>query len=396
MISAPKPNNEKARLAELAGYSIIGSKAEKDFDEIVDLASTICETPISLVSLLDEKRQWFKAKRGLTLDETSRDVAFCSHAILEDNILVVNDATKDDRFIDNPLVTGYPNIRFYAGMPLISPNGYKMGTLCVIDNKPRELNQTQLYTLEVLSRQVVKQMELHKTNLELLRLNEVDKKLLSILAHDLRSPFNSITGVLDLIDQYNLSYDSFKSMVPSMRQAVNSGLELVANVVDWAVTQFQGKSQPLEGFMVYLLSQQIINNNQPLFDRKKNIVLNNIDVNHKVFAQKGKVEFVVRNLLLNANKFTYNGKIMINSSLKNEDLIIEIKDTGKGISDQIIGDLFSWDKRTTTEGTCGEKGSGLGLPMCKEFIESQGGQIWVESLPGNGTSFYFSLPLANN
>jgi signal transduction histidine kinase len=394
MIIAPTPANENDRLFELAGYSILESEQERDFDEVVELASTICETPISLVTLVDEKRQWFKAKHGLDMNETGRDVSFCSHAILADDLFIVQDATKDVRFVDNPLVTGFPDFRFYAGMPLVSPKGFKMGTLCVIDNQPRQLSEVQLHSLQVLGRQVVKQMELRKTNLELKRLNEVDKKLLSILAHDLRSPFSSICGVLDLVEQYGLTADQFKVMVPLMRQAVTSGLDLISNVVEWAVTQFQGKEELPELFSLHTITEQSISTNLPLFESKQNVVVNNVDSSHMAFADKKKVEFVTRNLLLNANKFTRDGAITVSSNIENDRVIVAITDTGKGIQPNLVKDLFTWQKRTSTEGTDGEKGSGLGLPMCKEFIEGQGGRIWVESEPDVKTTFYFTLPIA--
>lgn len=167
MKPAPLPINESERLRELLSHEILDSGHESQFDEIVQLASHICETPISLVTLVDESRQWFKAKVGLEVAETPRDVAFCSHTLLQDDVFIVGDARSDDRFQDNPLVTGDPNIRFYAGFPLKTTNGYNLGSLCVIDTRERELNEAQKTALQLLARQVVKELELRKTNREL-------------------------------------------------------------------------------------------------------------------------------------------------------------------------------------------------------------------------------------
>src|SRR5690242_9502960 len=141
---APVPDNETDRLAALYSLNILDSAPEQDFDDIVALASNVCSTPMSLVTLVDMDRQWFKARCGQDLVETSRELSFCAHAILGRDLLVVPDATKDARFSDNPTVTVDGGIRFYAGAPLVTTEGYALGTLCVIDNEPRQLDVEQL------------------------------------------------------------------------------------------------------------------------------------------------------------------------------------------------------------------------------------------------------------
>lgn len=168
-MSAPKMStDDAARVRALQKYAILDSEPEQAFDDLTFLASYVCKTPIALISLIDEDRQWFKAKVGISATETSRDIAFCSTAIQQSDVLVVPDAMKDERFCRNPLVVSEPNIRFYAGAPLVNEDGYALGTLCVIDRAPRELGAEQEAALKALSRLVLMQMEFRR-NLILLK-----------------------------------------------------------------------------------------------------------------------------------------------------------------------------------------------------------------------------------
>jgi phosphoglycerate-specific signal transduction histidine kinase len=159
-----KPINEALRQEELESFNILGSSPQVEYDEITLLASTICKTPSALVSLIDDDRQWFKSHHGLDAKETPRNVSFCGHAINQDGLFEINDAFRDDRFSDNPLTTGEPNVVFYAGQPLVSEQGYKLGTLCVIDHTPRQLTQEQKDAMKVLAKHVIAQMELERSN----------------------------------------------------------------------------------------------------------------------------------------------------------------------------------------------------------------------------------------
>ncbi|SDY49010.1 diguanylate cyclase (GGDEF) domain-containing protein [Lysobacter sp. yr284] len=164
------PANEARRLQALRSYDILDTPPERDFDDLVAIAAAVCDTPIALVSLIDEQRQWFKARTGLAAAQTPRELAFCAHAILRpDQTLVVPDARDDARFAGNPLVLDDPNIRFYAGAPLVTPDGHALGTLCVIDTKPRGLADKQHQALTALSRQASRAMELRRVSRALVR-----------------------------------------------------------------------------------------------------------------------------------------------------------------------------------------------------------------------------------
>jgi hypothetical protein len=158
----PIPSDDPQRLADLRTYDMLDSPPDAELDQITLLASQVCSTPIALISLVDSDRQWFKSKVGLRLSESSRDIAFCAHAIMQHDLFIVPDALKDRRFAHNPLVTSAPNIRFYAGVPLISPDRHALGTLCVIDRVPRQLSPDQEKALRALSQLVMAHLDLHR------------------------------------------------------------------------------------------------------------------------------------------------------------------------------------------------------------------------------------------
>ncbi len=170
-MNAPIPVNDKQRLKVLWQYDILDTVPEEVFDDLTELAAIICDAPIAMITLVDEKRQWFKSKVGVTVSETSRDISFCGHAIEHSDLFIVPDATQDQRFSQNPLVISEPKIRFYAGAPLVTPDGYALGTLCVIDKVARELRPEQKQALRVLARHVMTQLELRRHSRELASVN---------------------------------------------------------------------------------------------------------------------------------------------------------------------------------------------------------------------------------
>jgi GAF domain-containing protein len=167
-MTATMPSTETARLAALNRYAILDTEPEQSFDDLVVLASFVCRTPIATLSLVDDHRQWFKSKVGVEIRETPRDISFCAHAIQQKELFIVPDAHEDPRFKENPLVLGDPHIRFYAGAPLIDEDGYALGTLCVMDRQPRELDDTQKEALRSLRRLALSQIELRR-NIQLLK-----------------------------------------------------------------------------------------------------------------------------------------------------------------------------------------------------------------------------------
>ncbi len=197
----PLPENEKERLNAIRRYHILDTEEEQDFDSIVELATQLCNTPIAFINLIDEHRQWFKAKIGINIRETHRDSAFCAHTILQDDIMMVADTSKDDRFFDNPLVTSDPYIQFYAGMPLITSKGYKLGTLAVLDRTPRSLSEHQLRDLRILAKQVVNLLELRYSILQLQETNKAIACLVEEKTAEIIDVFERVSDAFLAVDR---------------------------------------------------------------------------------------------------------------------------------------------------------------------------------------------------
>ncbi|MEG3765610.1 response regulator [Alteromonas sp. 14N.309.X.WAT.G.H12] len=230
MIEPPLPPDEEARLAELLSYRILDTDSDKVLDDITLLASQICETPIALISLVDPDRQWFKSKVGIDVEQTHRNISFCGHAILDQSMLEVYDTLKDERFHDNPLVVGAPNIRFYAGTPLITPNGYALGTLCIVDSKPKVLNNLQKAALDTLGRNIITHLELLKRNAELTQVNKIKTAYLSTLSHEFKTPLNAICSFGKLLEEEAKSQQLPALFQDALNHINASGEKLLAAV----------------------------------------------------------------------------------------------------------------------------------------------------------------------
>jgi signal transduction histidine kinase len=404
MIKPQKPPDEEQRLDVLQEYQILATPSEQSYDDITFLASQICETPIAAISLIDCDRQWFKSKVGLEADETSRDIAFCAHAILDKNqLLVVQDAQQDERFRDNPLVTGKPYFRFYAGAPLVTPGGYPLGTLCVIDSKTKELSPGQKHALEILSREVVSLMELRKALRELDRTRrqqlELKDKFLSHVSHELRSPLTVILQFVTII------LDGLAGeMTPEQKEYLEivheNALQLHKMIEDlFEITRMQSGKLSLEKRATDLgeLVENVVDSRQ-LNAREAGVRLDYRlgDALPSGYADPPRITQVVSNLVDNAIKFTPEaGSIRINVDRDpnvGQMLRVSVSDSGCGIDPEDFRRIF---ERLYQIHNCKEttrKGLGLGLSICHDLVTRHGGKIWVESGIGRGTTFHFTIP----
>lgn len=398
MISPPVPENEKARLAKLYEYSLLDTLEEEEFDQITRMASKICGTPISLISLIDKDRQWFKSKVGLPVPETPREFAFCAHAINDPkNALVVPDSRKDERFQGNPLVDNDPNVVFYAGFPLASDD-LALGTLCVIDHQPRELEKEQLEALETLANQVVKLFELRRSKLQLertvLELQTQNKSLeefARVAAHDIKSPLANIYTMVDLL-QYQL--ESADEQTKDLLEMIQTSAKSLSELIDGILKMARSSSMLAEDNQEFDL-EEMIEDTFEMLNADDRLDLQFESEHKTIFANKVALQQILLNLLTNAVKYNNNPqpKVVVRLKQSATKLLFEVEDNGPGIDledQERIFEIFQTTKNTDQQGS---SGTGIGLATVRSLIQGLGGEISIHSEKGKGARFSFNIPL---
>lgn len=414
----PIPKNEIERLEALQRYHVLDTTAEESFDDLTRLASYVCGTPIALVSLVDQHRQWFKSKVGLDATETPREVAFCAHAICQpDDLMVVPNALEDERFATNPLVLSAPDIRFYAGTPLVTPDGYALGTLCTIDQVPRTLSAQQLEALKALGRQVVSQLELRlrldhlrTTQAQLIQSEQMKTDFISTVSHELRTPLTSVLGFAKLIQKKleetvlpAVCFDMKKTerTVGQVREnlhiILSEGERLTSLINDLLdITKIEaGKIEwNLQPTAVSEIIERAIAATSVLAQNNGLEIICDIEPDlPDVIVDCDRMMQVLINLLSNAIKFTDFGSVTCRAHRQNNEITICVIDTGIGIAAADLEIVFEKFKQIGEVITDKPKGTGLGLPICKHIVEAHSGRIWAESELGQGSAFSVSLPI---
>jgi signal transduction histidine kinase len=398
MLKPEEHEKERERLKDLESYSILDTLSETDYDDITAIAAGICGTEISLISLIDDKRQWFKSHHGLDVTETPKEYAFCAHAINDPkNVFTVQDARIDERFHDNPLVTSDPSLVFYAGVPLISDNGLPLGTLCVIDHKPRLLNQSQLQSLRALGRQVMNILNLRKTKLTLEKaFSNLEEKNLElerfafVAAHDLKSPLNGIIGLSQLLSEnYNSQVDNEgKEMLSLITKSSENLKKLIDGLLDYSRSENvlkENKSQiNLNSLIDELTGLFVYEHNLTL---KLESSITNIEMNRAALEQ------VLINLITNSIKYNDKKNVEIEIGVSESATHYEfyVQDNGLGIALENQEKIFEIFEVLGNEDRFGIKGNGIGLATVKKVIENSGGSIKVESEPTKGARFIFTF-----
>lgn len=390
---------EQQRLAALDRYDILDTPAESAFDDIVELVAAICETPIAVVNLVAEGRQFFKAEIGIGVREMPLEPSICAHALLLEDLMVIPDTLEDRRFTDNPLVTGEPGLRFYAGALLKTEEGLPLGTLCVLDLSPRQPRPAQLRALQTLSKHVMHLLEMRRTQkLEAALKCQVDetlaahKRLINSVCHDLRTPVNTIALSAAFLAQHE--QQEMQDTAGRLRRMSEQMTGLIDDLQDFDALQ----SGRLSLSLAPVNASDLLDNVGDAFSlaaRQANVSLHVERPNAlpAILTDRRRCAQMLSNLVQNAIKFTpEGGRVVVRAEPGKSSLRFAVDDTGIGIDESEMSSLFlpHWRSANVKD----TPGTGLGLSIVKMLANQHGTDVEVRSSPGAGSSFAFDLPFA--
>ena len=404
MKAAPLPANEAARLENLRYQEILDTPPEELFDRITRMVAHIVNAPIALVSLVDEHRQWFKSHHGIGATETPRELAFCAHAILDNKTQVVEDALLDPRFADNPLVTGDPKLRFYAGAPIKTDEGFNIGTLCVIDRVPRKLSDAHRQLIEDLAKLVADEFQLRVSlrrlavALEQARSADAAKtQFLASMSHELRTPLNAIVGFAEALDM-GIGADDAAKRSEMLNYIVTAGRhlnDLIGSVLDYAKIE----SGVVEVASCPVAIDDVVLEVMPVAEqlgKKAGVKLLAWKMSGAVVLGDGPhLRQVLLNLMTNAIKYNQpGGTVECRATAANGRLRLSVVDSGPGLAPEFHHRVFEPFDQLGLQQT-DVPGLGVGLSISRRLVEMMRGTLEFKSEPGRGSTFWIDLPLAS-
>ena len=421
MLIAAQPHDEDQRIAALRELDLLDTEFEPAYDAIVQLASIICQTPIVSINLVDTHRQWSKASVGGIDLSAPREASFCAHTILYEETLVVEDTHADERFHDNPLVSGVPHIRFYAGQRLLTPSGHAVGALCVVDHEPRQLTADQLTALQALGRQTAMLFDLRMRSRQLEAevverrravaesqaaraladaASQAKSDFLSSMSHELRTPLNSVIGFSRTLQRNrsgNLKSGDLKYLSRIEANGVHL-LNVINDVLDIAKVEAGRLTPDITLVDLATLIRETVHEleGRVLGEQGASVVRLIADLPdglHPLMTDAMRLKQMVINLVGNALKFTAQGHVCVRvvADADGHATRIDVEDTGIGIPVDRQQAIFQAFEQASDDTAERYGGTGLGLAITKGFAELLGYRISIVSAPGAGSTFSINL-----
>ena len=421
----PQTTDEEARIAKLQEYQVLNTKVEPTFERLTDLVKTFFHMPIVAITFMDEEIQYLKSPHGLgDICTTTRGVAICNYTVLSDNIFVVPDLSIDERFINNDLVTANPNLRFYAGAPIIlheDNKEYRLGSLCLMDTKPNyDFTELQGKHLAQFALMAADALQLQKKQRLAKHANDMKSDFLANMSHEIRTPMNGIMGMIDMLDETSLSHEQ-KNYVDNIKVSTEHLLVIINGILDLSKVEAGKMTIDTVPMSLANVCNEVVTLFAPKASQRSLILDYNYDKQLSSYVEGDPVRFkqIFSNLISNAIKFTREGgRISINvrqskncdcdefmaraeatevtASMANYDdmtFCITVTDTGVGIKAESLNAIFDAYNQADKSTHRLYGGTGLGLSVCKSLVSMMGGHIWANSVVGEGTTFKVLLPL---
>ncbi len=397
------PDDEAERLAAVQRYDILDTPADGTFDRITALAARLFDVPIAIVSLVDHDRIWFKSHHGLEIDQIGRDAGLCASAILHEGPWIVNDAPYDPRALANPLVAGEFGLKFYAGVPLRTSDGHKLGTLCILDFEPRDLTAKETSTLDDLAAMVMSEMELRLASRRAVALarerEHLQDAFAGMLSHELRTPATTIYAAAKILtrDAVVMSSARARDLLPDITAETERLLRLIEDLL--VLTRVErGLLEPAqEPVLLQRVLPRVIEQEGRRWLQRE-IRLDVTPDLCPVAGDQSYLEQVITNLLSNGLKYSAPDTGLDVSAVEvegEEEIEVRVRDRGIGLQaesrEEVFGLLFR-----TSEGSRHAGGAGIGLYVCRRLLEAMNGRIWAEPAPDQGTVFVIRLPVASD
>lgn len=385
------PADETDRIQALCDLRILDTPAEERFDRITRIAADLFQVPIALISLVDTDRQWFKSKQGLNATQTPRNVSFCGHAILGQAPLVVVDAMMDDRFRDNPLVTGPPHVRFYAGIPLKSVDKHHLGTLCLIDFQPREFSSDDLRRLADLAAWAEREINIY-VEIDLAN-TEMRDTFLRLVSHELRTPMTGMLGALDMMQGDNISREEaklFAGMAIESAKRLNSLVEDVIELAEFQAAQGHLQCEKLD---LALALEGVLKDLSGGAKAKGVSLKLEIQKAEFPYAPPKSLTRILKSLLDNAIRYSPEQTPVVIKVRQIDEawLRVSVEDRGPGISSDYLPRLFMPFGQANAGNNRLHEGCGLSLAIARRLAIAMGGRLGYEPHKEGGSIFYLDL-----